>query len=146
RECFLVHGDLREELSRIEIVFGNSRQPDSRRKFVAFLPEVAAFINLAEKNSKRDVVRHIPFDARHLACSIVEPNEAFHFGKDAGTAARRPVTRIWFHAEFGKRAVSALFLPEKSKNKCRTRLIDQIGPLFLLLRNFFIRFALGFTA
>ena len=107
---------------------------------------MAAFVNFPEKQSKRDIVGYIALNPRHLAGGFVEPDHSFHFRKNRRSPRRRLISRIRVHAELQKLAVAAHFLAEQRKEKCRARLVDQFGALFLLFRHSFVGLPLWFSA
>src|SRR5215470_1811707 len=144
-KCFLVNGNLREKLSRVKIVLRISREPYSRPVLIPLLLEMAALVNLPQKNSEGNIVRHVPFNPCHLPRGIVKPNVAPHLRKNRSHPARWLVVRIWLHPEFRKHPVAPRLLRQKREDKSVLRLIDQLCALFLFLLQLFISFPLLFA-
>src|SRR5579859_4483929 len=107
-----MHGNLRKKFSCVEIVLRKGRQPDARRKLMPLLHEVAAFVNLSEKEPERNIVGDISFDARHLPGGFVEPDDSLYFCEDHSAAAGWFVAGIGIHAEFLKFTVAAHFVAQ----------------------------------
>src|SRR5690348_14851915 len=110
--------NLRKEFPSVEVVFRKRGKPDSGRKFVALLQEVAAFVNFSEKKSKRDVVGDVSFNARHLAGAFVEPDHSFHLRKNRSGARRRFVGGVRVHAKLQKLAATAGLFSDQGKEEC----------------------------
>src|SRR5262249_47851964 len=141
-----MYGNLGKKFSPVEVILRRCREPDARRKLVAFLLEVTALIDLSQKYSEGNVVGDIPFNARHLPRGFVEPDSSFHFGKDGCAATCRSVGGTRIQSELKKFAIVANLFAQVGENKRVARLVDEIHALLLFLRDFLVRLTLLLAA
>src|SRR6266849_6266195 len=141
----LVNGKTREEFAAVEIVLRKTREPESRRDFVALLHEMAAFVNLAKKQADGNVFGDFAFDPREFFGLFIHPDESANFGVNGSEARGGFEGRVGFHTVLRKHAFRARLASDQGKKKRVARCVDEVVALFLFLRELFHGVALRAT-
>jgi len=130
------------EFPPVKIVLLVRRQPHSRRHFVSLLHEIAASINLRQKQRKRNVFGNLAFDLRQLRSFLVDPQRAPHLAEQHFVSCRRLERGIPRHFVLHQRPVSPHLLANRCEHKCFSRRVDQVIPFLFSPFRFRVRFPL----
>src|SRR6266446_4415387 len=136
-ERALVDRKTREEFAAVKIVLRKTREPKSRRDFVALLHEMAAFVNFAEKQADGNVFGNFAFDTRKLLRIFIYPDESANFGVNGSEARGGLEGRVGFHPVLGKHAVRARLASDEGKKEGVARGVNEVVAFPFFLRELF---------
>src|SRR5580704_1392797 len=132
----LVNGKTREKFAAVEIVLRKAGHPEPGESLVALLHEVAAFVNLPEKQAYGNVLGDIAFNARELAGGLVDPNKSVHLGVNGSESRSGLESRVWLHHVLGEHSVAARLPGGERKEEGVACGLNHIAAFFFSLGEF----------